>query len=236
MEIILKRNVELQGCIFLTGFHGIGETGFIAMNHIVESSNAELIGYVLTEQYPPLVFFEKNRVATPFELYMYRNLVIFLPRFQPPAFEQVSLIKHLAAWVVERGFEEALLIGGLDSRFRTEEPKQPLRVVPTSAYIRKKEIDMPTLEKDLFVAGPLALLLALFEINNFPAIALLPYAERNRPDPKAAAIAIQKINEIYGLDLPVQPLIEDAERIEKEIEELRRREEHVREAPSTMYV
>ncbi|MHA1832401.1 MAG: PAC2 family protein, partial [Candidatus Baldrarchaeia archaeon] len=81
IEIILKRKVELEGKIFITGFHGIGYAGYIAVNHIIESTNAELLGYVTTEQYPPIVSLDENRVLTPYELFMYKDFILFLPRF-----------------------------------------------------------------------------------------------------------------------------------------------------------
>ena len=59
-----------------------------------------------------------------------------------------------------------------------------------------------------------------YELNDFQAIALLPYAERSRPDPVAASVAVQEISRILRIDVNVQELLDEAEKIEKEIESL----------------
>ena len=236
IEIILKRRVDLEGKIFITGFHGIGYTGYIAVNHIIESTKAELLGYVTTEQYPPIVSLDENRVLTPYELFMYKDFILFLPRFQPPPSEQNDLMKILTEWTVKNRFLEAILIGGLDSKLKAGEEK--LRVVPTSQFKMNNKLELKKLDRNLYVVGPLAILLAYYEIKDFPAIALLPYAQRGRPDPLAAATAIQVINQLYDLDISTEQLIKDAKQIEQEIAQLKEQEEKVQREPGSlaMYV
>jgi len=236
IEIILKRKVELEGKIFITGFHGIGYAGYIAVNHIIESTNAELLGYVTTEQYPPIVSLDENRVLTPYELFMYKDFILFLPRFQPPPSEQNDLMRILTEWTVKNRFLEAILIGGLDSKLKAGEEK--LRVVPTSQFKMNNKLELKKLDRNLYVVGPLAILLAYYEIKDFPAIALLPYAQRGRPDPLAAATAIQIINQLYDLDISTEQLIKDAKQIEQEIAQLKEQEEKVQREPGSlaMYV
>ncbi|MEX2701616.1 MAG: proteasome assembly chaperone family protein [Candidatus Baldrarchaeota archaeon] len=236
IEIILKRKVDLEGKIFITGFHGIGYAGYIAVNHIIESTNAELLGYVTTEQYPPIVSLDENRVLTPYELFMYKDFILFLPRFQPPPSEQNDLMRILTEWTVKNRFKEAILIGGLDSKLKAGEEK--LRVVPTSRFKMNNKLELKKLDRNLYVVGPLAILLAYYEIKDFPAIALLPYAQRGRPDPLAAATAIQVINQLYDLDISTEQLIKDAKQIEQEIAQLKEQEEKVQREPGSlaMYV
>lgn len=236
IEIILKRKVDLEGKIFITGFHGIGYAGYIAVNHIIESTNAELLGYVTTEQYPPIVSLDENRVLTPYELFMYKDFILFLPRFQPPPSEQNDLMRILTEWTVKNRFKEAILIGGLDSKLKAGEEK--LRVVPTSQFKMNNKLELKKLDRNLYVVGPLAILLAYYEIKDFPAIALLPYAQRGRPDPLAAATAIQVINQLHDLDISTEQLIKDAKQIEQEIAQLKEQEEKVQREPGSlaMYV
>jgi len=236
IEVILKRKVDLEGKIFITGFHGIGYAGYIAVNHIIESTNAELLGYVTTEQYPPIVSLDENRVLTPYEFFMYKDFILFLPRFQPPPSEQNDLMRILTEWTVKNRFKEAILIGGLDSKLKAGEEK--LRVVPTSQFKMSNKLELKKLDRNLYVVGPLAILLAYYEIRDFPAIALLPYAQRGRPDPLAAATAIQVINQLYDLDISTEQLIKDAKQIEQEIAQLKEQEEKVQREPGSlaMYV
>jgi uncharacterized protein len=60
-------------------------------------------------------------------------------------------------------------------------------------------------------------MLTYFEMKSFPAIAFLPYSERGRPDPRAAALAVKQLNTMFSLDVDVFELINDAKRIEEEV-------------------
>ena len=55
-----------------------------------------------------------------------------------------------------------------------------------------------------------------FEIHDFPAVAVLPYAEPSRADPAAAALAIRKIAKAYNFRVQVEDLVKDAKFIERE--------------------
>src|SRR5213078_4820339 len=77
----------------------------------------------------------------------------------------------------------------------------------------------PILEPGLLVYGPLAVMLSQFEIHDFPAVAVLPYAEPARADPAAAALAIRKISKTYNYNVDVNDLVKDAKFIEREFDQ-----------------
>nr|MCG2909932.1 PAC2 family protein [Stygiolobus sp.] len=66
--------------------------------------------------------------------------------------------------------------------------------------------------------GPLALFTIYSEIEDLPAVVLLPYADRDRIDPAAAAVAIEEINKLLNLKIDVTELYEDARKIEEELQ------------------
>jgi len=74
------------------------------------------------------------------------------------------------------------------------------------------------------IVGPVATLLNYFEINNFPAFALLAYSSTERVDPRAAANAAEFLSKRYGFSVDISPLIKGAEELESEIKELEQRE------------
>lgn len=220
VNIILKKpNEKLGGAILITGFHGIGFTGYISVKYMIDTLNAKLIGYIETKRFPPFVFMNKGKLQTPFEIYQYRKLIFILTETLPHPKDLREFSKALVNWCIENKFREAVLIGGLDNKLR-ESDNDIIKCAYTSAYRDKlKKLRIPVLEK-LYVAGPLALMLSKFEIMNFPAIALLPYADTERPDPLAASVAIEIIKRMYNLKINTYQLKEDAQRIEEEINEL----------------
>lgn len=225
IEIKTKENVDLKDCTFITGFHSvIGETGYITVMHLIKTLKAECIGYIDTPLSPPITSLENSRLTLPFEIFKNENLVILFPRVLPYRAEQRRFAQTVTQWIIDHEIREAALIGGLDSQFKTGE--EEFRVVPTRAMLQKAQKNkLPLLEEGLQVFGPLALMLTSLDIKNFPALAILPFAQRGRPDPIAAAIAIKKINDIYEYTIPTTELIRDADEIEEEIKKIIKQQE-----------
>lgn len=227
---------NLKGSVLITGFHGLGATGYISVKHAVTSTGAELIGYVSTERIPPFVSMDENRLSLPFEIYKKDRFVFVITNVPPHPKERQEFSKALAEWAMAEGFTASYLIGGLDSRLKPNEGDR-IRCTVTKAFKGHEGLDVPLLEKGLFVVGPLAVMLSCFEIGGFPAISLLPYANPTRPDPMAAAVAVQYLNKLTKMHIDVGPLETDAQKIESEIQELmKQRQERVKSDNKTLYI
>ena len=190
-----------------------------------------------TDRLPSFVSLEKNRLSLPFEFFKYEDFVIFIPKIQPSQSEINEITKKIVDWVVTNKFSESILIGGLDSKLK-DDKNINLKVVPTKDFSNAERMG-PFLEKGLFITGPLALMLIYFEMMDFPACAILPYCEKSRPDPRAAATAIKTLNNLYSnLNIDVEKLYGDAKQIEEEIGLILKQEQEFREPkePGGMYV
>jgi predicted ATP-grasp superfamily ATP-dependent carboligase len=231
VEIAVDKK-SLRNCTLITGFHGIGETGYIATSYLIHALSSERIGFVKVAYPPPFIATSEEGIVTPFEVFKKRNIVLVKLEFTPHRSEESEFSKTIASWAVKEKFRDAVLVGGLDSNFRSG--KEDFRIVPTQAYLTKpKRFEVPTLDPGLFVYGPLAVTLSEFEIHNFPAVAVLPYATAARADPGAAAVAIRNICKAYNLKVDVSDLEKDAKEIEEEID---RRMRQTKESLKTMYV
>ncbi|TFG11082.1 proteasome assembly chaperone family protein [Candidatus Heimdallarchaeota archaeon] len=217
-EFIFKEPQNFEGCTLLNGWHGIGECGFISMSHLVDKLGAERIGYIITSNIPQFITIKNNKITFPFEIYRSGDVVIILPIFEPIKSEHLIFTKTVVQWTIDQKFKQAILVGGLDRRLQDE---TEIKAIYTKSFRdNRQDIDIQILDEGLYVTGPLAYMLMFFELNDFEAIALLPYAERSRPDPVAASMAIQAINKILDTNVNVQELLDEAEKIEKEIESL----------------
>ena len=214
---LLVRSTHLRNSTLLTGFHGVGETGYISVSYLVHALNARRIGFVDVAHPPPFIATSESGLVTPFEVYRAGRIVLVKSEFAPHRSEEAEFAKTLAHWAMDKKFKDAVLIGGLDESLQSG--PDGIRVVPTGTYpLKAKKIRHPTLEPGLFVYGPLAVMLGEFEKMKFPAIALLPYASANHADPKAAANAIRSIAKAYGMKVDVKDLEYDAKDIEEEID------------------
>lgn len=235
INIILKGGIP-KNSVFVTGFQGMGITGYIAVRHMIHALNAKPLGFVTLKRMPPYVWMEDKRLATPIQLFGYQNFIFMLVEFMPPMPYLYTFIDKICEWV-SKAFVEAFLIGGLDLRVRKEGESEKAKFAATTKAVDKVlKLGYKILDRGLYITGPLALMLMKFEQLDYPALAVLAYANTSRPDPMAAAIATQYFSEIYGVKVDTNQLIRDAQRIEAEIEEsLRRKQERVTEI-SALYI
>ncbi len=211
------RGNSFKDCTLMTGFHGIGSTGYIAISYLVHSLRAKRVGFVDVGHPPPFVSTSEDGLVTPFEVFHKGKFVFVKLEFAPHRTEEAEFAKVLARWAIAGKFKDAVLIGGLDSSLRSG--NQDVRVVPTRAYLnRKNGFKYPTLEPGLFVYGQLAVMLGEFEMHDFPAIAILPYASATAADPAAAAVAVRTISKAYRVKIDVSDLEHGAKEIEEEFE------------------
>jgi len=206
---------KLRYCTLITGFHGVGETGYISVSYLVHALNAKRIGFIDVAHPPPFIATSEDGLVTPFEVYRAGSIVLVKLEFSPHRTEESEFAKTLALWVMNNKFKDAVMIGGLDASLQSG--SNGIRIVPTASY-PLKAVKHPTLEPGLFVYGPLAIMLGEFEKRNFPAVAILPYASADHADPKAAATAIKAVSKAYGLKVDVKDLEYDAADIEEEID------------------
>jgi len=209
---------KFKNCTLLAGFHGIGETGYIAISYIVNALRAKRVGFIRTTNSPAFVTTTRNGLLTPFEIYRKENLVMAKLEFPPHRNEENEIARTMSAWAVEERFKATLLLGGLDVGFKNG--RYESRVVPTRAYLEEsKKLGIPLLEQGLYVFGPLAIMLAEFEASNFPAVAILPYADSSRSDPRAASIAVRTVAGICKLKINVSDLENYAKVIEADLDQ-----------------
>ncbi len=214
MNVDVGELVNGSKLVFVTGFPGFGLTGYIATRYIVEQLDLERVGVVLTKFMPDAVSIDpKYSFNYPYEFYSREKsgLLVMVNHTVPSNIEKVEFAEALVSWLVKNGFTETILIGGLDAELR-KSPNDALRWSANSWSSRS--LSEPKMEKGLYIVGPLALMLMFTELYKHPATVILPFAEKGRPDPKAAAVAVKKVAEILEMSIDVKELLEHAKTIE----------------------
>ncbi|HDN75633.1 MAG TPA: proteasome assembly chaperone family protein [Acidilobales archaeon] len=205
--------------VTITGFPGFGFTGYITCRYIAVKLGAIKIGNIIATGMPDFTFIDDYGLASPHEILAdFKNgIIIVINHINPKTMYRAKFSIKLAEWFKSIGVKEVFLIGGLDIRFK--EGKGELMWLTTSTC--KRRLKEPRMEKGLYIVGPLASLITVFESEGIPALILLPFVEPSRPEPRAAAIAIRKINELLNLNIPVSELLEHAKVIEETESKLR---------------
>lgn len=221
-RLVLSEPIRAR--IFMTGFHGVGHVGWITARYIADKLAAKRAGILVTPDMPAFVSI-RNSVVAPYELYLKEDYLLFVANAPLPPRDLSRVPLALAEYTVKVGLEEAILFGGLDRRFAAE-GDDAVRIAPTRKYVEKHTSDMEGLriiEEGLGIVGPLALMLAFYEAYDTSAVAILPYASPDRPDPLAASRAIEVVNKLLLLSIDTQELREEAALLERRIEEIQRR-------------
>ncbi|MHA2294780.1 MAG: proteasome assembly chaperone family protein [Candidatus Hodarchaeales archaeon] len=219
-KVIIEDEQALSKCdTFIAGYHGLGEVGWLTVRHLIDELATKRVAIVSSSSAPPFISIENSAIRLPFEIYAYENLAIFIPRLQPYRHTQVEFSEKISEWVLSRKhFTKCFLIGGVDSRLRTDE--MDTKYVPTRAWLEADtddDVKQNVLDNGLFIAGPLAIILGMMDLKKFPALGILAYAERDLPDLNGAANVIKVLSNKVGLEISVENLIRNASLIQDEI-------------------
>ncbi|MFP3168787.1 MAG: PAC2 family protein [Thermoproteus sp.] len=219
--------------IFVTGFHGVGIVGHIAVKHL--SRSCDVVGYVRYKKMPPVVAYEGDRLALQSEIFSCGKVTGVVNNYGLIDDAVYDFVEALSEWVVRSGFKLAVLFGGLDGRFRREQGDL-LRVAYTTPYIKAGyPLEGRRLEQGLQIVGPLGLLLSHFEMRGFPALVILPYADRPA-DPQAASVALDHFSRLFDVRVDTTDLRQLAEELEREYAEVRRQLEETKREESHYYI
>ena len=213
---VLPRGIRFDGCKLIAGFHGIGATGYWTVKYLIQKLEAERVAFIDSNFIAPICSIMNGKLVTPHEILRKGDLAFL--KIDVPVYKEHEVIfyREFAKWVVDAGFEEVALVGGLDASLKVDDTTY--RIAYTRKFKPRGELlEAKILEDEHVIVGPVAILLNYFEMVGFPAYAILAYASTERVDPRATAVAVSVLSRIYGFEIDVTPLIKGAEAIEAEL-------------------
>ena len=216
-------DVRLDGKAMIAGFHGIGAAGYWSVKFLVTELKAERKCFIDYEHAPAVASQLEGRISTPYEVFAAGDLAFLKTEVSPVRERENEFYRLLADWAMASGVREVALVGGLDEGLRND--AHPYKVAMTSAFLAKGGFPgEPLFEEDRMIVGPVATLLNSFEMNSFPAFAVLAYSNTERVYPRAAASAVDFLSRRYGFKANTEPLIKGAEVIEGELKLIEEKE------------
>ena len=129
--------IDVKDKIIVTGFHGIGTTGYWAIKYLIENLKAKKLAVIDSEQLAPVSICRSGKLLTPCEIYESNNIIFLRAESFPQNINELSFFRELADWITTAGFKELIMIGGLDSALKTDETT--FRLVTTSKYESKEK-------------------------------------------------------------------------------------------------
>src|SRR5690606_30146781 len=108
-------------------------------------------------------------------------------------------------WLTQFDIREIVTIAGII----TNEPEKRVFGVATNRQILERVLDETTILPMGSISGIAASILMECKTRAIPGIGLLGETV-NTPDPRSSAATIDVLNKIYGLNLDIKPLLEQA--------------------------
>jgi uncharacterized protein len=220
IEIKLLNKPSFKKPILIEGFPGLGLVGTISASYLIEKLKMEPLGYISSNQFPPIVAVHNYKPLFPARLYYSKkhDIIVFVSEFVVP----ISLVNELAEKIYEfarkNKVSQIISLGGIPIKGEQDEVYAITSIPKLSEKIEK----IPTVKliKEGATTGVTAVLLAKGAIDNYPVISLLAESKEGYMDPKAAAMVLEVLNKLINIKIDTTALEEEAKLIDNQVKSI----------------
>ena len=204
----------------ICGFSTVGSVGVIATSHLISSLNLDVMGTVLHPQFPAIALIHDSVPKHPVRVYQGDDIGIFTSEIQFPSENDIYFGETDLEWFTKGGFDQLIIIDGV-ARENLDEREESMYGVSASkeGRTRLKSAGIDPVTKGV-VAGIAGYSIAEGDRLGLDITAILTDCNPMYPDARAAALAIEAVSELTGLNIPLSSLLEDARRIEDSVREV----------------
>ncbi len=219
INIKMLKKLDLSGAIMIEGFPGIGLVGPMAISYIIDKLGMVYIGYMESEEFPPLVSIHKGEPMPPVRLYYSEKfkIVTIFAEFALPVELVGSITNAVYSFITANKIKEIISISGIPSSEGGVHSFAIASLNSLNAEIQKA--GMKPIEEGV-ASGVNALLLMKAKLDSLPDINILVPVEQDIIDPKYAENAIDTLNKLLDLNIDTSELKKEAEEVEAKIQEL----------------
>lgn len=219
------------GGIAICGFSTVGMVGVIAASHIINSLKLTQVGTVLNRQFPAIALVHDEVPKHPVRVYQGPKVGVFTAEIQFPTSQDVRFANTVLDWFIKGGFEKLIIIDGITQQDSEQEGE--LFGIGSSPDTRKslKEQGVNPIQHGV-VAGIPGYLLSEGDRRGLEIMALMAECNPMYPDARAAALAVEAISEITGIEIQLTSLLEDARRIEESVRDVFEKSQNALPAPN----
>ena len=222
--VIEEQDVEIkEKSTLMFGFAGVGLLGPIIANEMIEQiEDIKEIGYVASDMLPPIATFHHGELMHPFRIYYTRKYNIILGISEVPF--QISsayndLAKTLCNWSQSEDIKpkEIITFQGIPKKGMIDE----FPVYYAAQENSSRRLDQLTIEKvdKGIITGAEATLVNIALTSKLePIVLFTPVYQIATPE--GAASIIEKLNQIYGMNIETQELIEKGKEIKEKMQDL----------------
>jgi len=226
VEICDFEEADLKGATVIAGFPSIGLVSTIAANYLIDALDLKQIGCMNSSEFPALSVVHTGEPLSPVRIYAgthsdHKKIVVFVSEFKPKPNLINSISDSILEWVAKKKCSLLISPEGMVVEGKSEEGQNASEAYAIASTENARNILMtrkiPQFKNGI-IAGVSGVLLNRGKQSNFDVVSILAEAHPNYPDARAAAAAINVIALIMGVEINVNPLYEESERIEKQLQ------------------
>ena len=232
---ITIRNIaehNLKGAVLIDGFPGVGLVGTIVANFLINTLKLEQIGVIDSYKFPAISVIKDGEPHNPMRLYSGEQIcndgtcnqvVVCVSEFTPPTEITKDLVYSLMDWAENNGCTKIISAEGFSTGPKADGEKNDVYGVASSSgartWIKDAKVKPFTYGT---VGGITGSLLNEGKIRKLNVLGLLAEVTEDAPDAMAAANVIKAIDELLlAIDLDPEPLLKEAQNLEKEVKNVR---------------
>ena len=215
---VIAENLESKNPIIMGGFPGMGLVGNIVTQYLIDQLDMKPRGRVDSRLFPPIAILYGGLVKGPVRIYENadRGVVIVFSDIPIDPIISREVGKAIVSWAKDYEPREILSIAGLAT---TGEEHKVYGAATTEAGLDRLKNRVENFEMGTITGVPGVLLNECMN-NGIEAVCLLGETRGPNPDPRAGIQVVQAMNAIYGFDIDIKPMEEQAEQIEQMLHKL----------------
>lgn len=215
---IITKPIKSENPVLIEGFPGIGLVGNIASQQIIDELEMTYIGSIDSRYFPPIAILYEGLINMPVRVYESEeyNLIIVVSDIPINPSVSYDISKAIVEWAESINTKEIISIAGI----ATMSENHKVFGAATNTEMLERIKDKVEVFQMGTISGISGSFMAECLIRKIPAISLLGATQSQNPDPRAAAVVIDVLNSLYGFAIDTENLIEQAERIEIEMQKL----------------
>ena len=201
------------------GFTTAGMVGVIAASHIIKMLKMRQLGTVLNAEFPAVALIHNEVPKHPVRVYQGDGVGVFTSEIQFKNEQDIMFASTVLEWFTKGGFDRLIIIDGLVDTGNVASGQLFGVGSSESARRRLRDAGIEPIQQGI-VAGITGFLLGEGDRLGIDVTALLAEASSLYPDARAAALAVEAIGDLTGLEIPLSELLENAQTIESSVQEV----------------
>ena len=219
-DLVLRSGVDpTTGGVAICGFTTAGMVGVIAASHIIKTLKMRQLGTVLNAEFPAVALIHNEVPKHPVRVYQGDGIGVFTSEIQFKNEQDIMFASTVLEWFTKGGFDRLIIIDGLVASGDVTAGQLFGVGSSEAARARLRNCGIEPIQQGI-VAGITGFLLGEGDRLGIDVTALLAEASPLYPDARAAALAVEAIGELTGLEIPLTELLENAQTIESSVQEV----------------